>query len=251
MGTENVSQEPVSTEEPVSGDEPKVEEPKGGEPKPELTEERVQQLMAEATTKAVAEAKEAGRRELQSEQDRNINAEKRAKLAEGTVSAYESSLKGLDEETQKDIELERYRAQDKLSQSSTQEEAQRQQEVAFYKRMNEGALVYLDNLGIARDDKRVDWGAGSQDYIEARNRLDASVAKILNENKKETEEKQGKDFKELESKLRKDLGLDSVDTTAGGGGSNSDAEFKKGIGDGSLLLTKVNMARCKKLGIAK
>ncbi len=251
MTDETVTQEPVSVVEPVSGEEPKADEPKGDEPKTELTEERVQQLIAEVTATAVAEARDAGRRELQGEQDRNKNAEKRARLAEGKVSAYETSFQGLDEETRKDIELARLREQDKFTQSNAQEEAQRQQETAFYQRMNESVLTHLDNLGIPRDDKRLDWGTGSQDYIEARARLDASVVKIMSENKKVAEEKQGEDFKNLESKLRKDLGLDSVDTTAGGGGgSDSDADFKKGIGDGSLPLNKVNMARAKKLGIA-
>ncbi len=61
------------------------------------------------------------------------------------------------------------------------------------------------------------------------------------------------DFDGLESKLRKDLGLDSVDTTAGsGGGSDSDADFKKGVGDGSIPIkgNKVNYERAKKLGLA-
>ncbi len=252
MTTEAVNQEPVSTEEPVSGEAPKAEEPKGEETKPELTEERVQQLIAEATATAVTKAEEAGRRNLQSEQDRNKNAEKRAKLAEGTVKAYESSFNSLDEDTQKDIELGRYREQEKINQSSVQEDARTQQDAQFYQRMNDGVLTNLDNLGIARDDKRIDWGAGSQDYIEARNRLDTSVAKILSTNRKEADEKQGKDFKELETKLRKDLGLDSVDTTTGGGGgSDSDADFKKGIGDGSLPLNKENMKRAKGLGLAR
>ena len=247
--TDGVPTEPVSDAEPVSnGDKP----PEGEAPKAELTEERVQQLIAEATTKAVTEAKDAGRRELQGEQDRNKNVEKRAKLAEGKVSAYESSFKGLDEETQKDIELARLREQDKHYQSTAQEETQRQQEAAYYQRMNEGVLVYLDNLGIARDDKRVDWGSGSQDYIEARNRLDSSVAKIESENKKVADDKMKEDCKVLESNLRKELNLDSVDTTTGSGsGDDSDAVFKKGIGDGSLPLNKTNMVRAKKLGLAK
>ena len=211
----------------------------------------MQQLVAEATAKAVTDAKEAGRRQLQGEQDRNTNAEKRARLAEGKVSAYETSFKGLDEETQKDIELARLREQDKHYQSTAQEDAQRQQDTTFYQRMNEGVLVALDSLGIPRDDKRIDWGAGSQDYIEARSRFDSSVAKIISADRKVTEDKMKGDFKTLESNLRKELNLDSVDTTTGSsGGDDSDAGFKKGIGDGSLPLNKENMARARKLGLA-
>ncbi|KKN64757.1 hypothetical protein LCGC14_0488890 [marine sediment metagenome] len=252
MGAEDVSPEEGLDEKPVSGEEPKGDEPKGDEPKPELTEERVQQLIAEATATAVAKAEDAGRRNLQSEQDRNKNAEKRARLAESKVTGYEVGLSGLDEETRNAIELAKYREQDKYSQSTAQDEVQRQQDADFWGRVNSQVLTNLDNLGIARDDKRIDWGEGSKDLPEARNRLDASVAKILNENKKVTEDKMKDDFKNLESTLRKELNLDTVDTTAGsGGGSDSDADFKKGIGDGSLPLNKVNMARAKKLGLAK
>lgn len=220
-----------------------------------LTEERVQQLIAEATATAVAQAKDAGRRELQSEQDRNINTEKRAKFAESRVNAYETSFKGLDEDTQKDIELARYREQDKYFQTTAQEETQRQQDAAFYQRMNEGVLNYLDSLGIPRDDKRIDWGAGSQDYIEARSKLDASVAKIMTENKKVAEDKMKDDFKTLESSLRKDLNLDSdIPPSGGGSGSDSDADFKKGVGDGSIPVKgkagKANYERARNLGIA-
>ena len=259
MTDEKVVQgEQVSEEKNVSGEEPKEEpkgdEPKGDEPKSELTEERVQQLIAEETAKAVTEAKEAGRRELQGEQDRNRNVDRRARLAESKVKSYETSFKGLDEETQKDIELERYREQEKFNQSSTQEDAQKQQETDFWGRVNSQVLANLDNLGIPKDDKRLDWGEGSRDLPEARARLDASVAKILGENKKSSEDslmqKAEQRFKDLEAAWRKENNLDSVDTTAGGGGeSDSDADFKKGIGDGSLPLSKVNMARLKKLGI--
>ncbi len=249
MTEETVNQEQTSTEETTS-QETETTQTEQSQERP-LTEERVQQLVAEATAKAVTDAKEAGRRQLQGEQDRNTNAEKRARLAEGKVSAYETSFKGLDEETQKDIELARLREQDKHYQSTAQEDAQRQQDTTFYQRMNEGVLVALDSLGIPRDDKRIDWGAGSQDYIEARSRFDSSVAKIISADRKVTEDKMKGDFKTLESNLRKELNLDSVDTTTGSsGGDDSDAGFKKGIGDGSLPLNKENMARARKLGLA-
>ena len=254
MTEEAVNEEQVSEEEQVSKEESKeeVKEESEEEAKTELTEERVQQLIAEATSKGVTEAKEAGRRELQGEQDRNRNVEKRARLAESRVKSYESSVSGLDEETQKDIELARYREQDKYDQSTAQDDEKSQQDADFWGRVNQQVLANLESLGIPRDDKRLDWGEGSRDLPEARGRLDASVAKIITEEKKVAETKQADDFKNLESKLRKDLGLDSVDTTAGGGSvSDSDADFKKGIGDGSLPLNKVNMARVRKLGLAK
>ncbi len=253
MTEDTVKEEKTSTEETTSQEtETKKEEQSKEQPFSTDQEARIQQMLSQASSEATKQAVEAGRRQLQSEQDRNINAERRAKLAEGEANAYRTSFKGLDEETQKDMELARLREQEKYHQTTTQEDATRQQEAAYYQRMNEGVLSSLDALGIARDDKRIDWGSGSQDYIEARSRLDASVAKIMSSDRKVSEDKMKDDFKTLESSLRKELNLDSVDITAGGGGGgdDSDADFKKGIGDGSLPLNKENMARAKKLGIA-
>ncbi len=248
MVTDNVPVEQPPVETPEETPATPAEQ---GEQLATLTEGRVQQMIAEATSKAVAEAKELGRRELQSQQQVNRNAEKRAGLAEGKVNAYETSFNSLDEDTKKDLELARLREQDKYYQSTAQEEAQKQQTDAFYQRMNEGVLNHLDSLGIERGDKRLDWGAGSQDYIEARSKLDASVSKIMTENKKVTEDKMKDDFKTLESSLRKELNLDSVDTTAGGGGGDdSDTEFKRAWGSGELKSTKANFERAKKIANA-
>ena len=245
MTTENVVEEQVPVEETIPEAELKEQPPAP------LTEERVQQLIVEATTKAVTEAKETGRRELQSEQEKNKAADRRARLAEQRVETYETSLSGVDEDTRNAIELARYREQEKYNQSESQRETQSEQDNAYYQRMNESVLIYLDNMGIPRDHKDLDWGQGSQDYIEARSRLDISVAKIMREEKNVTEGKREQLFKELETKLRGELNLDSVDIPPGGGSDNdSDAEFKKGIGDGTLPLNKTNMARAKKLGIA-
>ena len=246
MTEETVNQEQTSTEETTS-QETETTEQSQAQP---LTEERVQQLIAEATTKAVTQAKEAGRRELQGEQDRNRNAERRARLAESRVAGYETSFKGLDEETQKEIELARYREQDKYVQFTAQEEEQRQKEAAYFQQMNDSLLEEVRSWGVEPEDKRIDYASDAPDYFTGRKRFTDSLQKIVGENQKKAEEKQAEDFKNLESKLRKDLGLDSVDTTAGGGGGgDSDPEFKKQFGAGEIPMNKINLARAEKLGI--
>lgn len=246
-----LDKEPVSGEKP-KGDEPKADEPKGDEPKTELTEERVQQLITEATATAVAKAEEAGRRNLQSEQDRNRNVDRRARLAESRVKSIETSLSGLDEDTQKDIELARYREQDKFYQSSAQEEAQREKEKAYFQQMNDSLMEEVKSWGVEPDDKRIDFASDAPDYFTGRKRFTDSLQKIVRENQRVADEEQVQKFKDLEKGLRKDLGLDSVDTTAGSGGEgDSDAVFKKGLGDGSIPLNKTNMERARKLGLAK
>ncbi|TET43272.1 MAG: hypothetical protein E3J66_02115 [Dehalococcoidia bacterium] len=244
----SVPQEQVSEEKTVPQEaEKKTEEQPKEQP---LTEERVQQLVTEATSRAVAEAKEVGRRELQSQQSINKNAETRARLAESRAKGYEAGLSGLDEETRKDIELARYRETERTSQSIAQEDEQRRQGEAYLQQMNNSLLEEVRSWGIEPDDKRIDFASDAPDYFTGRKRFTDSLQKIVRENQKKAEEKQGEDFKNLESKLRKDLGLDSVDTTAGGsGGSDSDVDFKKGIGDGSLPLNKINMERARRLGL--
>ncbi|KKN78448.1 hypothetical protein LCGC14_0349800 [marine sediment metagenome] len=223
-----------------------------GEEKATLTEERVQELIAEATAKAVLDAKEVGRRELQRQQESNRLEKQSRQRAESDVRAYETSFKGLDEEVQKDIELARFREQDKYNRSTMQEETQKQQTDAFYQRMNDGVFSHLESLGILRDDKRLDWGEGSRDYVEARNKLDASVAKILNSDREDKEKtlvgKAEERFKQLETEFRKEHNLDSHDTSGGAGVVNqSDADFMAGMGDASLSLTKENRARLKQI----
>ncbi len=253
MGTENVSQEQTSTEETTSQEtETKEKEQSKEQPFNKEQEARIQQMVAQASTEATNQAVEAGRRQLQGEQDRNKNVDRRARLAESRVAGYETSFKGLDEETQKDVELTRLREQDKHYQSTAQEDEQRRQQDAYYQQMNQSLIDEVKSWGVDLEDKRIDYASDAPDYFAGRKRFIDSLQKIVKENQKKTEEKQGEDFKNLESKLRKDLGLDSVDTTTGGvGGSDSDADFKKGIGDMSLPLNKVNMARARKLGLVK
>lgn len=252
-----VQEEPVSDKEPVSGEEPKAEvkeEPKEEPKEQPLSKEqeaRVQQLVAEETVKAVTEAKEAGRRQLQGEQDRNRNVERRARLAESRVNAYETSFKGLDEDTQKDIELERYREENKQYQSTAQEETQRQKEAAYYQQMNDSLTEEVKSWGIEPSDKRIDYASDAPDYFTGRKRFSDSLQKIIKADAQKEMDDLREDVKKQNLKNRKDLGLDSVDTTAGGGGgSDSDKEFKKGLGDGSIPLNKETMARAKKLGLA-
>ena len=252
MTEETVKQEPVSVEEPVSEVKPEVEVPKE-EPKEqpfsEEQEARMQQLIAQATSTA----EEKGKREMQGIKDKEVaEANRRARLAQNEVASYKSSFSGLDEETQKDVELARYREQDKYFQSTAQEEEQRRKESEYIQKMNNSLIEEVKVWGIDTEDKRIDFASDAPDYFTGRKRFTDSLQKIVRENQAKAEREQGEKFANLEKKLRKDLGLDSVDTTAGGGGGNdSDADFKKGIGDGSIPLNKVNMERARKLGIAK
>ncbi len=214
--------EPVSVVEPVSAPaEPPKPEPQTPQP---LTEERIQQLIAEATQKAIDQGKEVGRREMQAIKDKEVaEANRKARLADMRARNYEESFTGLDEETRQSIELKQARGQVQYYQSAEQEERARQTQEAYIQKLNESLVNHLETLGIDKNDKRVDWAKDAGDYLEGRNKFDASVARILKEDEakrlKEAGEKQTNSFKEMELKLRKELGLDSVDTSVSGGGS--------------------------------
>jgi len=74
-----------------------------------------------------------------------------------------------------------------------------------------------------------------------------SVARIQKENIKAAGEKQKQEFKDLEAGLRKDLGLDSVDTSTSTGVSGSDADFQKKWNAGEIPASKENIARINKI----
>ena len=44
--------------------------------------------------------------------------------------------------------------------------------------LQDSLVAHLEELGIAPDDKRIDWAKDSSDYVQGRRRFDASLAKI-------------------------------------------------------------------------
>lgn len=247
----------ASAEQVQEGTTPSGETPPkpGVEPSPTpqpLTEERIQQLIAEGASKFIEQGKEVGRREMQSIKDREVaEVQRRQRLAEEETNVYKSSFSGLDEETQRDIELKRARSQVQFYQSAEQQETLRRQHEAYAQQLNAQLDAHLESLGIDKTDKRVDRAQDALDYLSGRSRFDASVARIIKENAKAAEVKWTSSFKEMERKLRKELGLDSVDATISGGiGSGSDADFVEKVGSGEIKLdTKANLARARKLGL--
>lgn len=232
MDEETVQQEQVSEETTSQEGEKPLEGEKPSEPQPfsEEQEARMQQLLAEATSKGV----ETGERRMQSTKDREVAAaERRRKQAEGEASAYKTSFEGLDEETRGATELVHLRSRVKGFESFEQEERTRREQDAYFQKLDESLANQLDLMGIPKDHKDVDWAKDAPDYFAGKARFDVSVAKILKENAKVTEQKAEDKFKEMETKLRKDLGLDSVDTTTSPG-AGSDDEFIAKYNSGEL-----------------
>ncbi len=177
-----------------------------------LTEERVTELL----TKEVTKVTDALTRKFQSEKDKAIAAIRReadqhrvrADVAEETLANL--SAEGVDPQT---LELVKLKARDKQSSAAQAEEAKRQQVQAFDKAFYDAMAEHLNDLGIKPDDQGIDWGTDAPDYLVKQRKILASAARIQKARAHEAEEKLRKEVKETEARLRKDLGLDEVDTT--------------------------------------
>ena len=250
---QNVSEEKqVSEQEPVSSttEITEIVEPSA------LTEEqeaKVTQMIANATEKAVADAKDLGKRELQSSQDRNraeiARVERRARLAEGTLGATQTHLESLDPEVAKDVELAQLKAEKAGRLTLDQEDATRYQQEIQGKVLSDSLSTHLTTLGINPKDSRIDWATDSSNYVQGRSRFDASIAQIIKEEKQTMQDGLEKRLKELESKMTQaGIEVNSVDTAASvGAAAGSDAEFMKKFGSGELPSTKENLLRVEKI----
>jgi len=223
---------------------------------PALTKEqeaKVNQMIADATATAVAEAKILGKRELQSAQDKNraelARAERRARLAEGSLGASRTQLQSLDPEVAKEMELAELRAERAGRLTLEQEDALRQQQEVQGRALSDSLHAHLTALGIDPNDKRIDWATDSTNYVQGRSRFDASLAQIIKEEKQTMQNSLEKRLKDLEAKMvQAGIDVNSVSTAASvGATAGSDAEFIKKFGEGDLPLNKENVERYEKI----
>jgi len=250
QNTEQTSEtETASPSEPTEPKEP-VETP------PALTpelERRVQELIAKETAKAVQEAKELGKRELQSAQDRNkaelAKAQRRAELAEKTLGAARTHIQNIDPEVAKEMELAELREREKGRLTQEQQEALAKEQEAQARAIQESLANHLKTLGIDPKDPRLDWADDSTDYVEGRARFDASVAKIVQEEKETIQSSFEKRLKDLEAKIaERETEANSVNTsTPQGVVEGSDEDFVKKFANYEIPDTKENRARYQKI----
>ena len=205
-----------------------------------LTEERVQQMIAEATSKAVDEAKEAGRRELQGQQARNRNAEQRVRTAEAESASYKESFSGLDEDIKDNVELKRLQSREK-------NEGQRVELEQYNTQLKQSLRDEVKTLGIDPDDNRIDYALEAGSYFEGRKLFSESTAKILRAKDTEKDKALDDKFKQFKSDIRKELELDNVDTSTPIGGDGSDEAFRKLMSDPDHVTTAEDLKRIEKI----
>ena len=254
MDGENIQQEPASAEEQVSitAETSPKEETRPAET-PTLTEEKVRQLIAEATGKAVEQAREQGKRELQSSQDRNkaeqTRLERRARLAEGQVGAALTHLRSADPEVANEFELTQLRAERDGRLTLEQEEELARQQDEFNVKFHTNLNQFITNLGVDPKDARIDWATDAQDYLEAQQRILTSATVIQKENTQKVQASWDSRLKALEAQVNAEgKEANSVETTTSQGVVvGSDAEFVKNFAEDKLPLTKANVERYQKL----
>src|SRR3972149_1156028 len=219
-----------------------------------LTEDKVRQMIADATAKAVQEAKDLGRRELQSQQDKNraevSRAERRAKLAESTLKATQDSLTQLDPDAAKDVELARLRAREQGLSGLEQEEAEAKAQQEFHQQFVEGLNQFITGLGVDPKDPRIDWAADAQNYLEAQRRVLTSVSTVQKEKVQTIQSGLEKRLADLEKKTKVETNVEanSVSTTTSGGVvSIADKDFLAKFGNGDLPMSKENVDRYNKI----
>ena len=207
----------VQPKDDVSQKTPSIEAetptPEPPQPQP-LTEDILKQRIDEAVGKALGEQTEKAKREIQSVKDKS-KTEIEALIRRASVA--ETTLQGivpeLDEETRTKLELQQLRGTVAQHQTREQQEEAKRQYDEFHQTFNAQMTEFITDAGIDPADKRIDWGKDARDPMEMQHKIHTSVTKILKENKKTEDEKRSQDLKDLEAKLRKDLGLDSVDTS--------------------------------------
>ncbi len=241
-------QETASNQEQAS--EQQAAEAKAAE-QAALTEEKVRQMIAEATAKAVVEAKEIGKRELQAAQDRNkaemAKEQRRAQIAESALGAARTQI--TDPDIANQLELAALRAKEQGRMTLEQEEAMVRQQQEFHQQFQGNLTQFITGLGVDPKDNRIDWATDAPNYLDAQRRVLESVSKIQKENIQAMQSGMEKRLKDLESKVSQvNVEANSVETTTSAGVvAGSDAEFIKKFGAGDLPMTKANVDRYNKI----
>lgn len=189
-----------------------------------LTQEQVSKMVSDE----IAKATETARREIQSIKDKaraEVESQSRkAQLAEATLNQVRGKLKDADPAFAEQLEIEELRTFRTMAQRQAEEATTIQQHQQVIQQFHNNMSQFVTGIGVKPDDSRLDWAEDAANLLDKQTRILASIAKIQQEESQKALEMSSKEFKALEKKLRKDLGLDSVDTSnPTGGASNRDA----------------------------
>jgi hypothetical protein len=210
-------------------------------------------MIEEAMKQALSTGKELGRRELQSAQDRNKaalkRAERKAQLAEQRLRAARQQVESVDPDLAEKLELAERRAQEQSLLTFEQEEEAERIRQEFDQQFRDRLSQFIEKLGVDPKDERIDWDSPFQDYLELQGRILDTVGEIQKENVQKMQESLEKRLRELEAKVNQVTTEANSVSTAGTGTApaGSDAEFIKKFGNGELPLTQENIERYNRI----
>lgn len=198
--------QPVVPSTPVGDTAPAVQ--------PTATQPSQDDVIAKKIDEAVAKVRaelESSQRQIQSAKDRAIaelERERRTRMvSESTLNTLRSRVKETDPDFEKDLRLAEYEAREKANQQALVAEQARHQQTQlltdFYNTLSE----HVKEVGLDPSDKRLDYGNEGDTLFQRQQKFLKSLAKAQNETLTQAR-------KEYEAKLRKDAGIDSVDTAA-------------------------------------
>ncbi|MBU2177560.1 MAG: hypothetical protein KJ556_20910 [Gammaproteobacteria bacterium] len=178
-----------------------------------LTPEQIQKMINDALTPVV----EGAKREIQSIKDKS-KSEVEAALRRGQVpNKILSQVKTRIQEESPDLakEIEIAELREKVGHYEGNEIANQtqQQQAMFAQQFQDQMNQFITTSGVDPKDKKIDWGDDATDYLTKQSRILNSVSKILKSREDDIKKTIEQQVKDAETKLRKELGLDSVSTT--------------------------------------
>ena len=207
----------MADEKVVPEGEVSIETPSEGVETPQpLTEEKIRELIAEATQKAKDEGIELGKKEMQRIKDKEVaKLQRRYKSSEESFGSLKDVLGSLDPDVASQVELNLLRTQERQRAAREGEEQQYQQYQEMIGSFKNNFTQFIQGEGVATDDKRIDWGQDDEPLLTRQQKILSSIAKIRKEDSSKSDEKVKSKIEELVSRERKDAGLDSVDISTG------------------------------------
>jgi len=244
MTTDNIPQEQASTTESVSQETQTQEKEQPKEQQP-LTEERLQQILAQREAQLDAR--------FQSTKDKAVaearkEAERDARLAKSQTKAYQSVLEGADDDLKPLAEAAKQKGETQFLQDYYNEQERERQAGRYREQLEQSLKDEVVSLGLDPEDKAIDYAQDAPDYFTGRKRFTDSISKALKNKDAEKDKQLEERLNQFEIDFRKKHNLDSQDTTQGAGVvEQSDADFMAAFGAGELPVTKDNLAKLEEI----
>ena len=185
----------------------------------------------EARSKAAIDKLTADAERRVREATERINAvtgyhERRYKALEAALRTAQGKLQELDPTSGDAVRLAQFEADAQIRQQQDAQAMTERQQQEHYAQVLSDLQTFVAENGIDIKDSRLDWGDGARTYPELYKRVQMSVAKINKENVAKIQSELDAKLKEAESRIKKELGFDSVDTTSPGG-ATGEQDFKR------------------------